>query len=203
MEASASVRPWGDPTRNVFGDSSIITGGALRDIAGSVTAVSIAQLEKPPGQPNVSPTRRFAPSLIDPKAAWPGRAPSFFGRVSSVSGEFVSRNTGVLAGIKVPENRKKLLGIGAVVILVLIVGLATGIPLSRRNQAIVGTQDVTQSAIAPPSNPQPQTAVATIAVAANQGAIETIAEVTTNPTTTRAITTTTQTTARTTSTTAP
>ncbi|KAJ3310611.1 hypothetical protein HDU93_005353, partial [Gonapodya sp. JEL0774] len=154
MQARASTRPWGnhDPDDSEEWESSSETfdsrslGSVVDDqrhVYGNYHDEGPQQYEEdltaserqiPPWEAKSSGI--YAPSVRDPASDWPGRAPTFYGRQSSGSmWEQVSE------AVTSRKNRRKVFFVVGLLGLILIVGLATGIPISKRNQAAVESQN--------------------------------------------------------------
>ncbi|KAJ3331611.1 hypothetical protein HDU93_009586 [Gonapodya sp. JEL0774] len=73
-----------------------------------------------------------APSVVEPQSEWPARDEFFAGRAAEEVPDVWSRNTPVAGGSWITQQRRRLYMLVAILGVVLIVGLATGISLSKK-----------------------------------------------------------------------
>ncbi|KXS12372.1 hypothetical protein M427DRAFT_147094 [Gonapodya prolifera JEL478] len=161
--SSPSVRPWGSQLLSALDDFDVPRSYGLALAWANSDADSpthnTPNANSTPAHPPTSArpesaasfkTALEAPSVLDHKKEWPARDPTFYGRRRGSRGGWGwGRWGGVGAtasfgGVAIPvsKERKRAYILGAALTVVLVVGLAAGIPLSRRSTGASARTDV-------------------------------------------------------------
>ncbi|KAJ3334651.1 hypothetical protein HDU93_007584, partial [Gonapodya sp. JEL0774] len=137
---TAEDSPYGDG-----GDSVVMPSRNLSEWSQSKTwTPSSRRLTEAPGPSSTTSggINGRSPSSRNPDAMWPGRVEFYSGsigtgKLSGVTGDLRSRAVYAWDEVRQPKHRRKILVAVVALALTLIVGLAAGIPASRRSQVDV------------------------------------------------------------------